>query len=277
MSCVMLLALLMTLEVAAGGEIVGAREADRSRIQAHLSAVEAELRSSDVGHLPSALQAERQRNLDRLRDYWVAGEFPRNSGHPGERVPYFVDDEGVVCAVGHLVVESGFGAVAEDIRAQENNARLLDMTHPALPAWISASGLTAEECARIQPSYCKCDEEYAPVCTVSGHSYLNTCEAVTCAGEVVAHAGLCEAPGTSGWPAPGDSGEAGTGGSSGGSTGSTGTGTGDASSSGSDATGDSQGPGDDRHRGRGCRVAGPGAGASMLALLLLGLRRRRRV
>ncbi len=187
-------------------EPIDPREFDRARIQRHLAAVEVDLRARDTSHLPPALQRERERNLDRLQAYRLAGEFPRNSDHPGERVPYFIDDDGVVCAVGHLVVESGFVVVAEEIHATENNTRLLDMTHSELPAWIAVSGLTAEECARIQPIYCNCGDDYALVCGVDGKTYYNACYALTCADVAIAHDGPCLGPGTTGWPPAGTDG-----------------------------------------------------------------------
>jgi hypothetical protein len=310
----MLLALLWTLQFAGPVEpaLVDDRAVDRVRIGRHLAQVEAELRAADVGHLPPALRAERYRNLERLRSYRLAGEFPRNSRHRGERVPYFIDDDGIACAVGHLVAESGHTDVAREIAASENNARLLTMTHPALPAWIAASGLTAEECARIQPAYCDCGPEYAPVCGVDGNSYLNACQATQCAGVAIAHEGLCAGEDTTtGWPAPGTTGDESSSGSSGGETGSStsgelpgstgasdessggdttgsgGTGTtgttggepGTSDGSGEASSGSSGGldhepdDGEQPKTASGCRVAGPDA-ASLCALLLLGLRRR---
>lgn len=183
-------------------EVLDAQAADRQRIQRHLAAVEADLRARPVEHLPPELRRERARNLDRLHDYWTAGVFPRNDDFPGERVPYFIDDDGVVCAVGHLVVESGFVEVAREIQRTENNARLLAMNHPALPTWIAASGLTAEECATIQPSYCNCPKEYKPVCGEDDQSYANACVA-ECSGVAIVHEGVCESPETTGWPPPG--------------------------------------------------------------------------
>ncbi|MCY0989187.1 Kazal-type serine protease inhibitor, partial [Nannocystis sp. ILAH1] len=133
-----------------------------------------------------------------------AGLFPHNSEFIGERVPFFIDEDGVACAVGHLVIESGFAEVAAEIAERENNARLLDMTHPALSGWIAQSGLTAEECARIQPEYCDCGPEFTPVCGVDGVSYANACYAETCAGVAIAHEGVCKGEGSSsGWPEPG--------------------------------------------------------------------------
>lgn len=250
-------------------EVVGQVDADRARIQKHLEVVESELRARDTSHLPAELQAERERNLDRLHTYRLAGVFPQNPEFIGERVPFFIDADGVACAVGHLVIESGFAAVAEEIEARENNARLLDMTHPALTGWIAQSGLTAEECARIQPSYCGCSQEYEPVCGEDGKTYGNTCQAETCAMVKVAHEGVCApAESTSDWPEPGSS-TAVEDTSGSGSSG---------SSESSDGSGSSSsGEPDDEAKPRkaGCSLGQEGAGASALALLLLAMRRRR--
>lgn len=275
-------------------ELVGQVDADRARIQRHLETVETELRARDASHLPPALRAERARNLDRLHTYRVAGLFPKNPEFMGERVPFFIDEDGVACAVGHLVIESGFAAVASEIAERENNARLLGMTHPALTGWIAASGLTAEECARIQPEYCGCGDEYAPVCGEDGVSYANACYAETCAGVKIAHEGVCKGEeSTSDWPEPGTSsaGET-TGGETTGSdttggttssettgsetTGSETTGSDTASEeSGSSGSGSAGEPPAGERKG-GCSLGQERAGAPALALLLLlGARRRR--
>lgn len=83
----------------------------------------------------------------------MRGEFPRNQDFPGSLVPYFIDDRGVACAVGHLVIASGHGEIAETIRRTRNHAYIREIDDPRLSEWAASSGLTLEECARIQPGY----------------------------------------------------------------------------------------------------------------------------
>ncbi len=256
--------LLSLLVLLAGPHVFGPDEADRARLQRHLRNVEAELRARDDSQLPAALQTERRRNLERLRAYGLAGQFPRNDGHPGRRVPYFLDADGVVCAVGHLVVASGHADVAREIHARENNARLLDMTHPALPAWIAASGLTVEECARIQPSYCECDDTRDLVCGVDERTYLNPCVAKLCADVEIAHTGACAGASTTDWPNAGTT--------------TAGTDTNTTASEPTEAPGSSTGTTDtsDERTAGGCRFVGSAATPLLLLPLFLRLRRRTR-
>lgn len=101
---------------------------DQARIRQHLQETEAALRKRDASALKPSLQAARLRNLDVLHDYWVRGVFPRNTDHSGQRVPYFIDDGGRACAVGHLMMSSGAQDVA---RANASNS---------LPTRVSSGG-----------------------------------------------------------------------------------------------------------------------------------------
>jgi MYXO-CTERM domain-containing protein len=244
------------------GSAIDEVDADRTRIQRHLAEVERDLRAVDTSAMTAELRAERARNLDRLHDYWTAGVFPRNADFVGQRVPYFIDAEDRACAVGHLMIESGASELAASIRHGENNAKLLEMQTPGIAGWVGGSGLSAQEHARIQPSYCNCPEDEAPVCGSDGHTYLNECYATTCAGVEVAHEGVCEGEQTTGWPEPGTSTDPGT------STGAT-----TSTSAGSTDTNDDD---DDAPADKGCNVAAGSGGWLGLAIVVLARVRRTR-
>lgn len=77
----------------------------------------------------SLAQAREQRIAD-LHGYASEGVFPHNHGHPGERVPYFMDRHGRLCAVGFLIAKSKAGAEWDYARfmAKKNVA----MTHSGM-------------------------------------------------------------------------------------------------------------------------------------------------
>ncbi len=266
----MVMGWMLSLSFAGAGAVSSVDEvaADRERIQRHLAEVERELRSADTSALGPALRAERAKNLDRLHAYWTAGVFPRNGDFVGERVPYFIDADDRACAVGHLMIESGAVELAASIRTNENNAKLLEMRTPGLAAWVARSGLSAQEHARIQPAYCDCPEDEAPVCGSDGHTYLNECYATTCAGVEVAHEGVCEGEMTTGWPEPGTTTEPGTDSGSEGSGGST--------SSATTSSSDTKDDDDDAPADKGCSIGGGASGSIALAFLVLAHVRRTR-
>ena len=169
-------------------------EWDRIRIQAHFDEVEEVLRSRDVSHLSPELQEARRKNLDELVSYREAGEFPRNTYVP-HRQPVFIDGDDRRCAVGHLMIESGFEEEARRISERENLAYLLEMESPEVEQWVALSGLTAEEAAWIQPGYsscydsCPCDIQ--PVCGEDGSTYVNPCFAESCGHVEKWYQGCC--------------------------------------------------------------------------------------
>jgi hypothetical protein len=125
------------------------------QIQAHLERVVDELRARDVSHLSPELRVRRGEHLARLAVYAEAGIFPVNTHSPVPS-PVFIDDAGRACAVGYLMIESGARELAEQIAANELLGYLPDLRTGGVEEWVAASGLTAEECALIQPSYTYC-------------------------------------------------------------------------------------------------------------------------
>ena len=169
-------------------------DADRERIQQHLADVEEELRERDVSHLSPELQQARAQNLDVLHTYKKAGEFPHNTHVPWQH-PVFIDRDDRACAVGHLMIESGWEAEARLIQERENLAYLPEMQSPEVESWVVQSGLSAEEAALIQPTYSPCDyctSEVEPVCGDDGTTYANDCVAEHCSSVDRWHDGCCE-------------------------------------------------------------------------------------
>lgn len=130
-------------------------EPEQARIRRHLAAVEAELRARPTEGLTASQRLNRAARLDDLHAYWTRGEFPQNRDFPDRLIPYFIDAEGVPCAMGYLVIASGHGAFAQEVRAKMNNAYIgeIDAADPRLAAWTQAQGMTLEEAAMVQPTY----------------------------------------------------------------------------------------------------------------------------
>lgn len=99
------------------------------------------------------LRARRAVQISRVEAYRRRGVFPRNLDFEGARVPYFVDDRGVACAVANLMIEDGLRAEVSAISAANNHVRVMDVREGALVDWVIGSGLLQEEAARVQPGY----------------------------------------------------------------------------------------------------------------------------
>lgn len=125
---------------------------DDERIQLHLKLVERNLRERTVSNLNKEQIENRLDNLTSLHTYWKAGSFPRNTGHQN-RQPYFIDDYGTACAVGHLLQTSGQQEFAEKIAHDQNFSYIEEMAYPKLNTWANDNGFTKQELAWIQPSY----------------------------------------------------------------------------------------------------------------------------
>ena len=125
---------------------------DIARIARHLESVEKYLRQEDPFLLSPEQKQNRSKLLDQLRNYQKNGLFPINLHHNSRR-PYFIDDFGTACAVGHLIQKSGHQAFATKISQEMNYAHLLDMPYPEIDSWAEQHGFSKEELALIQPGY----------------------------------------------------------------------------------------------------------------------------
>jgi hypothetical protein len=122
------------------------------QIQAHLASVIDRLETADVSSLKPDVLERRRQQIAVLADYAAVGVFPINPGLPTPS-PIFIDGGGRACAVGHLMIESGAADLAQRICAASNFAYVPDIAVSGAIEWMESVGLSAEECAWIQPAY----------------------------------------------------------------------------------------------------------------------------
>ena len=140
--------------LAAGAPFGPSDHGEVARIQRHLADVSQALRSAPDGHLTQEQRRARRVTLDWLDEYRAAGIFPHNHVRPGQRVSVFVDPHGTPCAVGYLMLRSGYDNLVESIVRTDNLIRVPDLQDDArVGAWLDAHGLTLAEAALIQPTY----------------------------------------------------------------------------------------------------------------------------
>lgn len=139
--------------------VPGAAPAPRSAAQRHvvqhLNGALRLLERRDLSALTPEQRGRRAEAIAALKAYRDRGRFPENRDFPGEFVPYFIDPvTDAHCAMGHLMAQTGHGALARRIAAVDNHVRVLDLRDDAeVVAWLESNGITLEEAARIQPSY----------------------------------------------------------------------------------------------------------------------------
>lgn len=127
-------------------------QSDKNRIQLHLILVEQILRNRATDHLPLKAKNNRQQALDSLADYAQQKQFPINTKHQ-HRQPYFIDDYGTPCAVGHLLQSNNQEQFAKQISQEQNYAYIKEIQYPKLKHWATENGFSIDELAWIQPSY----------------------------------------------------------------------------------------------------------------------------
>lgn len=139
---------------------------DAEYVQAHLSCVIPILKSNPTASLPAEQQTTRTELIALLDEYRLAGRFPLNH-YRTERIPVFIDEHGTHCAVGYLMMMSGYDALAQRISAADNYVWVKDIKDPEAIAWQQYSGFTMEELKLIQGAY----DWYPPNAWVSPDKY----------------------------------------------------------------------------------------------------------
>ena len=128
-------------------------ESDTERIRVHLEWVERELRSTQPAGFDARALERRADLLDELAAYRRAGQFPVRTDDRAGFHPRFIDAEGRLCAVGHLIAASTSLEVAQEFNGRHEYAYVLEMNDPTVDEWAAANGFTVYELAMIQPSY----------------------------------------------------------------------------------------------------------------------------
>lgn len=125
---------------------------DAEYVQAHLGCVIPILNSNPVDQLNIDQYESRVLLINLLDEYRLAGNFPINKDCK-ERIPVFIDHNNTHCAVGYLLQQTGYEALAREISASDNYAWVKDIHFHELLNWQETSGLSLEELKLIQGAY----------------------------------------------------------------------------------------------------------------------------
>ncbi len=145
-------------------------------------------------HLTSALAVvsakggsrRRRRLIGALREYTEARRYPRNLEHRGEIVPSFIDAAGTRCAMAHLIELHGGEDLVARVARSANHARVRSLANDRdLLSWLATWGLTLDEAARVQPSYCWSSANC--VCVNAGVGTKTVLETTVVAGDAGAY------------------------------------------------------------------------------------------
>ena len=125
-----------------------------SRVQRQLRGAETVLAGRDLSGLSPAQRANRQTAIRLLAGYRRAGRFPQNEHFRDQRMPYFRDRHGNLCAMAFLLEQTGSGPIVEHVARTRNNDFVPELAdEPGLAEWLDRFGITLVEAARIQPGY----------------------------------------------------------------------------------------------------------------------------
>jgi antitoxin component YwqK of YwqJK toxin-antitoxin module len=127
-------------------------ETDADYVQSHLSCVIPILRANPTAQLNEEQLSTRRQMIETLDAYRLAKTFPLNH-YRHERIPVFIDEHGTHCAVGYLMMMSGYEDLAQRIAHSDNYVWVKDIKDPEALAWQEYSGFTLEELKLIQGAY----------------------------------------------------------------------------------------------------------------------------
>lgn len=125
---------------------------DKQYIQTHLGFVLEVLKSAEVKALSKDQLMMRKQLINVLSDYRLQGNFPINY-YRSERIPVFIDEHNTHCAVGYLMMETGFENLAQKISKDNNYIRVKDLKDEQVIEWQKLSGFSMEELKLIQGAY----------------------------------------------------------------------------------------------------------------------------
>lgn len=126
-------------------------QSDVERIQYHLLQV-IDLLNENSDNFNGKQLENRESLIESLTGYAQKGVFPTNHHHSARR-PYFVDNFGVHCAVGYLMVVSGHEELVQRIRKEHNFDYIKDIKTEGVVEWTKEFGFSIEELKLIQPGY----------------------------------------------------------------------------------------------------------------------------
>jgi hypothetical protein len=133
---------------------LGLADAEVRRVAAHIRRAETRARGRPTTRLDPLRRKVRALLLEELAHYRKKARFPKNRDFR-QKMPYFIDRDGTRCAMAHLLEFGGERELVARITRERNNAWVRELANePRLLAWLAAAGLTVDEAAEIQPSYC---------------------------------------------------------------------------------------------------------------------------
>lgn len=129
-----------------------AATSEEVRIKTHLEYVIDLLKKKDVSGFSTSQIENRWKLIALLEDYKETGVFPKNR-HFETRRPVFIDEDGNLCAVGHLIAQTEGLETAEEINRNHKFDYIKDIEPKLIDGWLAVNGITKNEAAMIQPAY----------------------------------------------------------------------------------------------------------------------------